>query len=809
MIRRHFSVVLLCLGAGRSAFSKWVAPCSSMKMPFLSRAGAAIATMMWFGPWAFADDDFENYVRPLLVEKCQSCHGEKAKGGLRLNSREALLKGGDSGPAMEPGRPEKSLIVKAIQYEDELRMPPKGKLSAGEIEKLKQWIARGAPWPKSVPTAQAGKDGSFQITDAHQRWWAYQKIRNVVPPTVKNPERAANEIDRFVLASLESRGLSFAPRADKRTLIRRATYDLTGLPPTPEEVQAFLGDESPEAFAKVVDRLLASPAYGQRWARHWLDVVRYADYLNGDPKTRKPEYDPVEAWHYRDWVVEAFNRDLPFDQFIVHQIAGDLLPSPKGEEVYPEGLVATTFLSNGVWDANDACKAKIVSDMVQDQIDTIGQAFIGLTLGCARCHHHKYDPVSQEDYYALAGIFYSTHILQALGAPGAEYVLKRTPLVPKSYFAQQAEQKKRLEAIKTSLSELDKKSPKPAADSPERTALIKERDKLQAEMLPAPSVAEAAQEGGTPGGMFPKIQDVPLHIRGSFTRLGPIIPRRMPTFFAGDKQPAIEKGSGRLELARWVASKDHPLTARVIVNRVWAWHFGSGLVRTPSNFGLLSEPPSHPELLDWLASRFLAEGWSLKKLHRRLLLTAAYQQSSVVPQEIVAKDPENIWRGRFPARRLEAEAIRDAMLSVAGTLDRTAGGPPTANLATPRRSLYVQTARWDRGTFAILFDAANPDASEEKRNVSTVAPQALFLLNHPFVRSQAKGLAARLLRDVPQGDEARIHRAYELLFARRARDAEVEVCLRVLSRTSPKEAERAWTELAHVLLCSNEFVFVD
>ncbi len=809
MICRPFHVALLCLGAGRIAFLKWVAPCASMKFPFLARAGAAIVTVMWLAPWAFADDDFENYVRPLLVEKCQSCHGDKAKGGLRLNSRDALLKGGDTGPAMEPGRPNKSLIVKAIEYNGELRMPPKGKLSAGEIDKLKQWIARGAPWPKSVPTAQAGKDGSFKITDAHRRWWAYQKIRNVVPPSVKTPERAANEIDRFVLASLESRGLSFAPKAGKRTLIRRATFDLTGLPPTPEEVETFLKDKSPEAFAKVVDRLLASPAYGQRWARHWLDVVRYADYHDGNPKARDRNCEPLEAWRFRDWVVDAINRDMPFDQFIVHQIAGDLLPSPKGEEIYPEGLIATTFLSNGVWDRGDACKAKIVSDMVQDQIDTIGQAFMGLTLGCARCHHHKYDPVSQEDYYALAGIFYSTHILQALGAPGAEYVLKRTPLVPKSYIAQQAEQKKRLEAIKKALVELDKKSPKPAADGPERTALIRERDKLQAEMLPAPPVAEAAQEGGTPGGMFPKIQDVPLHIRGSFTRLGPVIPRRMPTFFAGDKQPVIEKGSGRREMAQWVASKDHPLTARVIVNRAWAWHFGSGLVRTPNNFGLLSEPPSHPDLLDWLASQFIADGWSLKKLHRRLLLSAAFQQTSVMPKEQAAKDPDNIWLGRFSARRLEAEAIRDAMLSVAGTLDQKPGGPATADMTTPRRSLYVQTARWDRGSFALLFDAANPDASEEKRNISTVAPQALFLLNHPFVRSQAKGLAARLLRDVPHGDEARIHRAYELLFARRARDAEVNVCLRVLSRINPESVERAWTELAHVLLCSNEFVFVD
>jgi len=410
-----------------------------------------------------------------------------------------------------------------------------------------------------------------------------------------------------------------APLADRRSLLRRATFDLTGLPPTPEEVAAFLADNSAGAFARVVDRLLASPSYGQRWARHWLDVARYADYHDADPKARTASCEPLEAWRYRDWVVEWLNRDLPFDQFIVHQIAGDLLSSPTGEAIYPAGLIATAFLVNGAWDRGDADKEKMVSDMIDDQIDTVGKAFLGVTLGCARCHDHKFDPISNEDYYALAGIFYSTHFMESLGTKGGEITLKRVPLVAPALASRREEQVRQLDAIKAKLSALDKKSPAAAANDSERVTLIKERDALQSELPPPYPVALTMQEGGMPGGLFPKIQDVPIHIRGSYTRLGPVIPRRMPTFFAGESQRPITQGSGRRDLARWIASRENPLTARVIVNRIWQWHFGEGLVRTPNNFGLVSEPPSHPALLDWLAAQFVEEGWSLKKLHQRII----------------------------------------------------------------------------------------------------------------------------------------------------------------------------------------------
>jgi hypothetical protein len=649
----------------------------------------------------------------------------------------------------------------------------------------------------------------FTVSEKQRRWWAFQAVRPVAPPVVKNAAWAQTPIDRFILEQLEKRALRPASAADRRTLIRRTTFDLTGLPPTPEQVDAFVVDDSPEAFAKVVDRLLASPAYGQRWARHWLDIVRYTDYHDGNPSARTASCEPLNAFRYRDWVVEAFNRDLPYDEFVVHQIAGDLLPVPKGQDFYADGLVATTFLTNGSWDRGDADKEKMVSDMVDDQIDTVGKAFLGLTLGCSRCHDHKFDPLAQADYYGLAGIFYSTRILQDIGTKGGEYTLQRVPLAPKAYVARRGEQLKQLGEIRGKLAALDKKSPKPGANDPERVELTKKLAELQKTLLPEPPVAEAAQDGGTPGGLFPKIQDVPVHLRGSYTKLGPVVPRRMPAFFAGDKQAKINKGSGRLELARWVASKDNVLTARVIVNRVWQGHFGTGLVATPNNFGTQSEPPSHPALLDWLAARFVEDGWSLKALHRRIMLSAVYQQASVVPKETAALDADNRWLGRFPARRLEAEAIRDAMLFVSGRLDLSSGGPATADLKTPRRSLYVQTARWDRSSYSSLFDAANPDASSEKRNVSTVAPQALFLLNHDFAQSAARQLAERLSRDVPDDQAGRIRHAYRLLFGRSPTTEEIDVLRTILDKAGKQGTDAAWRDVAHVLLCCNEFVYLD
>jgi hypothetical protein len=784
-----------------------------------------VARAMGAGPADPASlEFFEKEVRPLLIDKCQKCHGgDKVRGGLRLLGRELLLKGGESGAAVTPGAPDRSLLIRAVEYRGELKMPPKGKLADRDIARLRRWIALGAPWP-DAPAKPAPAAGKFTITDEQRRWWAFQPLRPVRPPAVKDTTWPRSEIDRFILANLEAHGLTPAAPADKRTLLRRATFDLTGLPPTPAEIDAFLADDSPDAFARVVDRLLASPAYGERWGRHWLDVVRYADDYQADPHEHGSanKFELFEAYRYRDWVVEAFNRDMPYDQFVVRQIAGDLLPSPRGEPVYPEGQIATSFLALGSWDHGDADKDKLVSDIVDDQIDTVGKAFLGLTLGCARCHDHKFDPISNRDYYALAGIFYSTHILANVGAKGDHSVLQRVPLASPEYLHKREQQVGRLQQLDGQIGRLSAglaaalAAPRPplaqaalCVRPAEWVKLEQEWEVLQKTMLPPPPLSLGAREGGTPGGLFTGIQDVPIHVRGSYTRLGPVVPRRLPVLFAGEKQSPITHGSGRLRVAQWVAARGNPLTARVLVDRIWQHHFGEGIVRTPNNFGKLGEPPTHPALLDFLAARFLEDGWSIKALHRRILLSAAYRQASVVSPEALHRDPENRWFGRQNARRLEAEAIRDAMLSAAGRLDLALGGPATIDLDRPRRSLYVQTTRWDRTNYSTLFDAANPDQPVEKRSVSTVAPQALFLLNNDFVVAQARRLAERLRREVPGSDDARIDRAYRLLFGRPVRPEEAEIGRAFLARAARRGDEAAWIDYAHVLLCSDEFVYVD
>ena len=778
------------------------------------RVPTTMLVLLLLNSSALADEGFEKNIRPLLVEQCLKCHGPtKQSGGLRLDSRNALLKGGDSGPAAVSGKPEESLLVKAVAYSGELKMPPKGKLADGDAVALSDWIRRGLPWPDSK-VAPGGKAKAL-VTDEHRRWWAYQPVRPVAPPAVKNTAWPRSGIDRFILAGLEAKSFPPAPPADKRTLLRRATFDLTGLPPTPEEIVAFLKDDSPQAFARVVDRLLASPAYGERWGRHWLDVVRYADYYQANPKSHgsNHKFELHEAYRYRDWVVSAFNRDLPYDQFVAHQIAGDRLSSATGQSPYVDGLVATGFLSIGSWDHGDADKDKIVSDIVDDQIEVVGKAFLGLTLSCARCHDHKFDPIGTDDYYALAGMFYSTRTLADLGTKGDHTLINRVPLVPADELVKREAQlvgiKKvegelRLAASRRAASLLAPMHPigiAAVAALPDDTPnLLQQRDRLTMELLPAPPLALGVSEGGTPGSLYPGVQDVKLHIRGSYTKLGPVVKRRLPQFFAGTSQPEV-KGSGRLGLAQWIAHADNPLTARVMVNRIWQHHFGEGIVRTPSNFGKLGEAPTHPELLDWLAVQFIQDGWSVKAMHRRIMLSATYQQGSVIPKDLAAKDADNRLFGRFSPRRLEAEAIRDAMLSVSGQLDLTPGGPALADVNIKRRSLYVSTTRWDRSNYSTLFDAANPDQAVEKRGGSTVAPQALFLLNNPFAQAQAKHLAARL-KSAATDDPARVRLAYELLFARPPKDDELRLGLRFLASVS-------WDEYAHALLCSNEFVFID
>jgi hypothetical protein len=1095
------------------------------------------------GPVAFAQAEgssgagaefFEKQVRPLLAERCQRCHGDKKpKGDLSLTSRTNLLEGGETGPAAVPGKPAESLLVKAIRYKDELKMPPKGKLKDREIAILTRWVEMGVPWPETGGSRPGVKGQKFVITQEQRKFWSFQPVKAVTPPAVKDAGWARSGLDRFILTALEARGLRPAAPADRRTLIRRATFDLTGLPPTPREIDNFLRDKSPHAFARVVDRLLASPRYGERWARHWLDVVRYTDCFDarilGGPGS---EMDITEAWRYRDWVVDALNRDLPYSEFIKNQIAGDLLPARKTGSVNTEGIIATGMLAIGNWGGGDADKEKLLTDIADDQVDVVSRAFMGLTVACARCHHHKFDPIATEDYYGLAGIFFSTHILPNVGPKTNGPPMLRIPLLSREELARRdgyqrrlalfekhlkgyedgvkqrfaekmrgqtakyvlaawdfqhrptseaktsltkfATQKglfafalrqwidylgmgeyrlmtkpvrdvrgfagvhafkgdpdcpsltvnstnkelailtfklpprsvavhpgptngvavgwkspitgtvkisgrlkdadpaggdgiawiidhrsasglhqmasggfanggaqtltegeggKNLAAVKvkagdriellvlpkdnyvcdTTVVELviakrdgsavwdltrdvvgdlhqsgkgnphtdslgnrsvwhfydmadsnrarkpaaghaalarwqevlaggktkrakveeaardfqkkfdlsDTRSPfwikdpadwrlLPAASQGMLAKLARELAALKQNPPPQPAFANGAQEGGVPGSPHAGVHDVRVHVRGSYARLGEKVARHFPVILAGEKQKPITRGSGRLELAEWLARRDHPLTARVMVNRIWQNHFGEGIVRTPSNFGKLGERPTHPELLDYLARQFVQSGWSIKKMHRTIMLSAAYRQSSEADEKTRMSDPDNRLFGRMKRRRLEAEAIRDSLLAVAGRLDATRGGPAVRDFSSPRRTLYLMTIRSDRSGFRPLFDVADSTAPVEKRLVSTVAPQALFLLNHPFVLEQTKALTERILRK-ERPDAERIRTTYLMLFGRPPGAEEIEIGQAFLARArrSAKTTKAAWEEYCQVLLCTNEFIYVD
>lgn len=1081
------------------------------------------------------DEFFEKAVRPLLVERCLKCHGdEKPKGGLKLSSRTALLTGGDTGPAVVAGKPQESLLIQAIQYQDEPKMPPKGKLPAEEIATLTKWVAMGLPWPEAkVETATAGaKTLAFTITDEQRRFWSFQPVKAVPPPAVKDVAWPRNDLDRFILAALQAKGIPPAPRADKRTLIRRATFDLTGLPPAPEDVEAFVKDESPDAYAKLIDHLLASPHYGERWARHWLDVVRYADSL--DARGSGAPGDILDAWRYRDWVVEALNQDMPYDKFVRYQIAGDALPpesTAEGDDGFNRsGTIASTMLAIGNWGNGDADKEKILTDIADDNVDVVSRAFMGLTMACARCHDHKFDPIPTRDYYGMAGIFFSTHILPKLTPKGAGETIIRVPLASqaemgrrKKYEERLAQLEKEVKAAADQQYAAFAKSMKPQAgryllelweyqtrpaDQSARTlgefaqsrglhayalkqwaeylgvgdyrplsepvpdvggtagvagwrgtpamasatanttgkdvtiltfrlprksvavhpgpasgavvswkspiagavritgrvadadpvggdgvtwfldhrsmtgarelssgdvpnagsqalgqgkggdALgyveVRPGDRLQLVIMPraeytcdtttvdlvisawegtaswdltrdvlndfhagnphadrlghagvwqfedtgtkarpaaldgnpdspharwnqavargadravieraanefgaafeledgrspfAPRsaadegvlpadvrealaisrveldgmrknpppplmYANAAQEGGTPESPHAGTHDVKIHLRGRYDRLGELVPRHFPTILGGEPSASISQGSGRVELARWLTRPEHPLTARVMVNRLWQHHFGEGIVRTASNFGKLGDRPSHPELLDFLARMFVDSGWSMKAMHRAIMLSATYQQSSVPTAEALSLDADNRLFSRMNRRRLEAESVRDNLLAVAGRLDQTVGGMPIRDFNVPRRTLYVVTIRSDRATFGALFDQADSTAMVDKRVVSTVAPQALYLMNNPFVMEQAKALAKRLLTEVPADDAARIRKVYDMLYGRAPTLAELEVGHGILADAvkAGDSPEAAWTAYGQVLLCANEFIYID
>jgi len=995
-------------------------------------------------PTGEAAQFFEAKVRPILVGKCFACHsasGKSLQGGLKLDSREGLIAGGTRGAAIVPGHPEQSLLLTAISHTDkDLKMPPDVKLKANEIDALSAWIKMGGIWPDAVKPAPIAKAASPSAQTA-SKFWAFLPPKMPILPKVKNLAWAQSPLDRFILVRLESKGLKPAPMADRRTLIRRATFDLTGLPPTPQEIREFLNDIQPSAFARVVDRLLASPAYGERWGRHWLDVVRYADSNGVDENLVY-----ASAWRYRDYVIRAFNQDKPIDRFIQEQVAGDLLPPAGKEEGEHDRVIATGYLSLGPKMLAEDDPVKQEEDIIDEQIDTLGKTFMGLTLGCARCHDHKFDPLPQTDYYALAGIFKSTKTmlnfknmaewqevplaskedqeklkvfenaitsrrmeLQEKRKTSGEALLKQahskasqylkvaselvknegsrvilSPILTKlnqsapqgailveaedfisgnvlkdrdgfgkgigvlvnagqypnqieyeitvpeaapyqldlryasgdprpiqilingvvvstngagqvtggfnpdkqqwfaegvfalragknrlrferaSYFphidkfllisrkgqplprtleqiASEAglipellsQAMEQVKAANETVSELkfalpdnaDRLFPEPIPSDIKRlTAEIEQQEKAMPLIPRAMAVSE-----GSPVNMR-------VRLRGNYLTLGQECPRQFPVVLAGTRQaPVDSRHSGRLELAQWLTRADHPLTARVFVNRVWRWHFGRGIVGSTDNFGLLGERPINQPLLDWLALTFAKDGWSLKKLHRRILLSQTYQMSSRYDAKSAQVDPENRLHWRNNRRRLEAEAVRDSILAVSGQMDRTLGGTllnfksrqyvtstansDPVNYRSNRRSVYLPVIRSALYDVYTAFDFGDPTVQNGDRSTTTVAPQALFMMNSQLVLEQTKVMADSLLAHHELDDAGRIRLAYETCYGRPAKDAEVQRAREFVQKLEQnivgKESnatvvkQRAWQSLCKALIAANEFIYIE
>ncbi len=874
-------------------------------------------------------DFFETRVRPVLAKNCYSCHTGSRLGGLQLDSREGLLKGGNSGPAIVPGDPEKSLLMQAVlRVHEKFKMPPQGPLEPTEVAGLKAWIKSGAEWPVAPEPAVPVDASVYTIRPEQRAFWAFQPVKKQPPPAVKNVAWPKSTIDRFVLAALEQRDLSPVGPAEKRDLLRRATFDLTGLPPAPEEVDAFLADPSPGSFAKVVDRLLASAHYGERWGRYWLDLARYSD---GDLGASK-DTPYANAYRYRDWVINAFNADLPYDVFVKAQIAADLMDPKDGPNQVPKHLAALGFHALG--------------HGADDQVDVSTRVFLGLTVGCAKCHDHKYDPIPTKDYYSLRGVFKSSEVREyplaseaevnaykaiqkqieekkfeiedfvkkhgdevsdVLATKTASYLLAAWNGDPADKSGLDAETLQRWQSY---LKDPRKDHPflKPWLDLMERRA--------RGETVPMDQVRKTAEDfqtfvlamnaekkgmddrnyvamGGAKGvrdertrqytnlesleivkyylwrdlasdpykkdfvdfkgGVYhhgakqidrflpPLLQEhlaalradqdrlqksLPkqypfLHavrdsakpangkveIRGEPANLGEEAPRRFLAILSPGEPAPFTKGSGRLELAEAIASPDNPLTARVMVNRVWQLHFGEGIVRTTANFGLIGDRPTHPELLDYLSARFIESGWSVKALHREIMLSSTYGLSTRHSEKNYAVDAANryLWRANLRPR-LDAEALRDSLLAVAGTLDRTVGGEPVPfDDKNRRRSVYGLVSRTNPDETLALFDFPNPNNTSEQRMVTVGPMQRLFFLNSSFVAQQSRMLAEKMTAERLRGDDkAGIREAYRLLFSRDPLDSEVTIGLEFLQKSGG-----SWPQYAQALLSSSEFSSVN
>ncbi len=774
------------------------------------------------------EEVFETEIRPVLMETCFPCHGGKeTSGGLRVGTRDELVRGGDSGPAIVPKQPAESLMIQAIGHgDDALKMPPARKLPDATIAALTRWVAEGAPWPETDRRA------AIKPASAPPRHWAFEPVKAVQPPP--DPSGwSVHPIDRFIAAGHRAVGIRPVADADRRTLIRRLSFDLIGLPPSPDDIAEFVADVRPDALAREIDRLLASPHYGERWGRHWMDVAHYADTA-GD----NADYPVPELVRYRDYVIDALNMDLPFDQFVREQLAGDILATQGGPRGIAAPIVATGFLALARRYATGPYELWHLT--LEDAIETTGRAFLGLTLRCARCHDHKYDPITQRDYYALYGVLASTKFPYA---GSEEFQTKKFPrqnfvptAAPDLVAAQVSAGNERMKALEREIANLEGKQKGKAtpgesikADAARLAALRNEQEGRRRAGLPLElPCAYAVSEG--------EVQDAAIQRGGDPGRPGAVVTRGVPRLgFLSATPPSVAKGaSGRFELAKWITRADHPLTARVIANRIWQYHFGRGIVATSSNFGVRGDPPSHPELLDWLAARLVVSGWSIKDLHRQILLSRTYRLSSDFDEGNAGIDPANRWLWRFDRRRLDAESIRDAMLAVAGELDRrsppahpfppiedwhwTQHGAFKAVYPGNQRSVFLMTQRLVKHPFLAIFDGPDTNTSTDVRARSTVPLQALYLMNNPFVVERSAALARRLLNEAFD-ISSRIDHGWELAWGRppsareRAQAARFLTTCKTAAQTSGVGSDQqeleVWSSLARILLTANEFLYID
>ncbi|MEY3141845.1 MAG: hypothetical protein RLY21_338 [Planctomycetota bacterium] len=768
---------------------------------------------------------FESKIRPILIANCYGCHSVssgKSKGGLRLDTRDGMLKGGDSGPSVVPGDVDSSLLIRAIRYLDsDYEMPPAGKLKDAEIALLEEWVAMGAPDPRVEGAAAApghSPGTTFRwtaedIANGRENHWAYKPLTAPRPPATKDAAWSRSPIDSFILAGLEAKGLAPAADANPATLLRRASLDLTGLPPSREDVERFVKNPSPEAFARAVDKMLESPQFGERWGRHWLDVARYAESSGKESNIFYPH-----AWRYRDYVIQSFNEDKPYDRFLVEQLAGDLMPAATDAE-RAEQLIATGYLAVGTKSHNARGRAQFQMDLADEQIDAVTQGMLGLTVACARCHDHKFDPIPQKDYYAVAGIFLSTETRYGtFEAQGNNHPAGLVELPAKAGVPLGPAMSSQQRSLLVTAKERAEQETTRAAELREQARTARQRGEeppnLQQQLVRARaaeginrnlgSILERYDDAGKATeanllamGAAERTRSVNARLldRGELDKPGVTVPRGFVKLLSDGDEPKITNGSGRLEFAQWIADEENPLTARVWANRVWLHLFGEGLVPTPDNFGMSGQAPTNPELLDHLASRLIAHDWSTKKLVREIMLSRAYAMSSAFNENAASIDPDNTLLWRMPKKRLEAEAIRDSMLLAAGLLDLRAPtgsriafaeggmrGPQQERLLSfisgnsdNYRSVYLPIVR-DRVPESLeVFDFAEPAFVTGQRDVTNVPTQALYLMNSAEMARISDAFAARVVESASD-EAARITLAFELAFGRKPTGAEIRAC---------------------------------